>query len=107
MVREGLGLLGIPQTVVLKHSCPRIVYGVELAKNTKEYLRGEASEPQYTFPPQAFRKGTESIIDFWMTRWLAPRSNRPETLQKVQAFSTDELLLSRELNETRMATALL
>jgi hypothetical protein len=99
MVREGLALVGIPQTVVLKHSCPRIVYGVDLAKNTREYLRGEAKEPRYIFSPQRFRKGTDEIIGFWTMRWLIPRIKREDSLRKIEAFSKEELLLSREVLE--------
>jgi len=102
MVREGLGLVGIPQSVVLKHSCPRIVYGVDLAKNTREFLRGETDVPQYVLSPQRFRKGTDDVINFWATRWLAPRIKRAESLQKIEACSKEELLLSRELAQAAM-----
>ena len=71
--REGLSLLGIPQTHVLKHSCPRLIYGVQLASNAYSYLRGEEATPKYFFPPKHYLTGTRSIADAWLLRWFLPR----------------------------------
>ncbi len=60
MTREGLALIGVPQDLVLRHNCPRLIYGVRLARNTFEYLRGETSEPEYVFSPAKSREGTEA-----------------------------------------------
>lgn len=97
MIRDGLATIGIPQDVVLRHSCPRIIYGVSLASNTMPYLRGESNEPQYYFQPQDHETGTGSIVDFWLDRWLRPRSQRPESLGKLMEFSKQDVLLSKEL----------
>jgi hypothetical protein len=99
VVREGLSLIGVPQTIVLKHSCPRIIYGVKLARNTLEYLRGEAQRPEYLFSHRRFREGTDEIIDFWLKRWLVPRARRSESLQRVSAFLKEDILVGRELRE--------
>jgi hypothetical protein len=95
-----LALIGIPQELVLRHNCPRLIYGVQLASNAFEYLRGEASEPDYVFPPEKYREGTEAIVNHWLNRWLLPRSRRPESLEKLEQFDRDELRLSRELTGT-------
>jgi hypothetical protein len=100
VTREGLALIGIPQELVLRHNCPRLIYGVQLASNAFEYLRGEASEPDYVFPPEKYREGTEAIVNHWLNRWLLPRSRRPESLEKLEQFDRDELRLSRELTGT-------
>ena len=47
MTREGLTIIGVPQDLVLKHNCPRLVYGVRLAQNAFEYLRGETDTPVF------------------------------------------------------------
>jgi hypothetical protein len=55
LTREGLALLGIPQGHVLKHSCPRLIYGVRLARNAFEYRRGK-NRPPGTLSAQAERR---------------------------------------------------
>jgi hypothetical protein len=97
MTREGLALIGVPQDLVLRHNCPRLIYGVRLASNAYEYLRGEESEPEYVFPPDKSREGTEAIVDHWLQRWLMPRSRREESLAKVERFRKEDLRLSREI----------
>jgi hypothetical protein len=92
-IRDGLATIGIPQDVVLKHSCPRIIYGVSLARNGFEYLRGESDHPQFYFRPKDYRKGTRQIADHWLNRWLRPRSKRPETLSSLRQFSKDDMLI--------------
>ena len=97
MIRDGLAQIGIPQDVVLRHSCPRIIYGVSLAANTVSYLRGETSIPKYYFRAKQYKKGTREIVDHWLQRWLSPRSKRPESLGKLTTFSKQDVLLSNEL----------
>lgn len=98
MTREGLALIGVPQDLVLRHNCPRLIYGVRLAKNSFEYLRGDTSEPDYVFPPTRSREGTEAIVNHWIQRWFLPRSGREESLGKVERFNKEELRLGREIS---------
>jgi hypothetical protein len=97
MTREGLALIGIPQDLVLKHNCPRLIYGVRLATNAFEYLRGEAVKPTYVFSSRDSRRGTREIVEFWLWRWLRPRAQREESLAKIEASSPDALRVSREI----------
>ncbi len=99
MIREGLALIGIPQDLVLRHNCPRLIYGVRLAANAFEYLRGEADEPVYVFSPERPEEGTRVIIDHWIQRWCLPRSRREESLRKITDFDKDSLRLSNEVIE--------
>jgi hypothetical protein len=98
MIRDGLAEVGIPQDVVLRHSCPRIIYCVSLATNSIGYLREEVSVPEYYFQPQQPEEGTREIVDYWLERWLRPRSQRPESLAKLTEFSKRDVLLSNELD---------
>ena len=41
--------------------------------------------------------GTRCIVDFWLDRWLRPRSQRAESLGKLTEFSKQDVLLSKEL----------
>ena len=97
MTRDGLALVGIPQDLVLRHNCPRLVYGIRLARNSFEYLRGEEDEPAYIFNLSQSDKGTQSIIDHWLERWFARRAKREESLSKVEGFSAEQIKISREL----------
>jgi hypothetical protein len=100
MTRDGLGLIGMPQDLVLRHNCPRLIYGVRLAANALEYLRGEDDEPKYVFPPAKSEEGTRAVVSHWLTRWFAARARRNESLQKVERFRPSELRLSREITTT-------
>jgi Domain of unknown function (DUF4338) len=95
-IRDGLNALGIPQEAVLKHSCPRIIYGVCLARNAFQYLRGEEDVPDFNFDLKRPAGATKKIIDFWLQRWLQPRSQRPETRRRLMQFSPNDLLVSNE-----------
>jgi hypothetical protein len=97
MTRDGLALIGIPQDLVLRHNCPRLIYGVRLAVNAYRYLRGEDSEPDYVLSPDRSEEGTAAVIRHWLTRWFAPRARREESLRKVEQFNREELRLSREV----------
>ena len=98
MIREGLALIGVPQDLVLRHNCPRLIYGVRLARNTFEYLRGETNAPEYVYSPAKSREGTEAIVNHWFQRWLLPRSRREESLAKVECFDKEEIRLSKEIS---------
>jgi hypothetical protein len=100
-----LGAIGIPQDIVLKHSCPRIIYGVTLARNAFEYLRGEAGEPEFYFDVASAAEGTAGIVNYWLTRWFEPRRRRSETLAKVAQFSKADVSLTREFGSTTAGVA--
>ncbi len=97
MTREGLSLIGVPQDLVLKHNCPRLIYGVRLAANAFEYLRGEADKPLYILSRRDSKRGTQDVVDHWLSRWLHPRSRRDESLKKIEALSSEDLRLSRDI----------
>jgi hypothetical protein len=97
MTREGLTIIGVPQDLVLKHNCPRLIYGVRLARNAFEYLRGETDKPEFILSRRDSKTATSAVVDHWLTRWLLPRSHRDESLVKTAALSIGDLRLSREL----------
>ena len=100
ITRDGLSLIGIPQDLVLRHNCPRLVYGVRLAKNALEYLRGEDDEPAYVYSPSRSEAGTKAIIHHWLERWFSTRARRFESLEKIEQFQPDDLRVSREISES-------
>jgi len=82
-LREGLDLLTLPADVLLRHGRARIVYGVPLARNFREYLLGMDEAPDYIFARHNPREGTEAISDWWMQRWLCRRIESDEVLDGV------------------------
>ena len=76
----------------------RLVYGAELAANTKQILSNEASKPKYYFGSlRSHETGTQRVITFWMNRWLSSRINYSPALDAVESFSADDWLTERDL----------
>ncbi len=96
-VREGLSCIGLDHSHFLQHRCRRIIYGVALAGNASEYLRGEAAKPAYYFPGKTKKEATactDAISRFWATRWLSSRLNTEGVLGRVALTTDRELRMS-------------
>lgn len=97
LVREGLGCIGVNQDRFLQHRCRRIIYGVALARNTREYLRCESTDPKYYLPGEneaATKKCTQAIAEYWGKRWLSPRIENQEVLERIAMSRQEELRMS-------------
>ncbi len=81
-VREGLDVLGFPSEVLLRHFRQRIVYGVSLVRNLREYLLGMDEKPDYLFTVRG-ADATAAITQWWRERWLAKRIEREDVLGAV------------------------
>src|SRR5207247_2192835 len=82
-IRHALGQLGLPEDELLEHGTPRLVYGVPLACNMREYLLGLAKRPKYLLPRNNPAVVTQQIVDWWIERWLLRRLNRDDALDRV------------------------
>jgi hypothetical protein len=82
-IRDGLDLLGMDSDEMLMHGHQRLVYGIPLARNFKEYLMGRESEPDYLFSLTNVEDRTKSIAGWWAERWLARRIERDDVLDEV------------------------
>ncbi|MBV1734761.1 MAG: DUF4338 domain-containing protein [Candidatus Desulforudis sp.] len=80
-----------------RHMMRRLVYGVWLAENGREYLIGEASQPRYCFDTTLPEVITEQIVDYWRRRWLQMRLSNPEVLERISSFDKGSLLVSKDL----------
>lgn len=83
-VRRGLELLGLPAEVLLRHYRHRIVYGVSLIRNLRDYLLGLDPDPNYFVPVEASATATAQIGAWWRERWLRNRIESDDVLTEVE-----------------------
>ena len=86
-VRDGLGVLGLRAGELLQHGRQRIVYGVRLVRNVREFLLGIDEKPDYLFDLTNPQKGTTAIVDWWVKRWLSNRVMNDEILARLEDHS--------------------
>lgn len=83
-IRDGLDALKLPSDVLLQHGRQRIVYGVPLIRNLREFLLGMDEKPEYVFEMNCPKKSTEEIGLWWTERWLQKRIESDNALAKVE-----------------------
>ena len=81
-VREGLETLGATSFEFLQHGRKRIIYGIPLVTNLKEYLLGIDKRPKYIVPINS-QDATNNICEWWMLRWLKMRIQQPKILEDI------------------------
>jgi hypothetical protein len=81
-LRDGIDRLGWPSNDLLQHRRERIVYGVCLIANLRDYLLGIDPRPRYVFRDLG-RDDGERIVDWWIERWLSRRARSDEILERV------------------------
>ena len=86
-IRQGLDLLNLPTDSLLQHGRQRIVYGVPVARNYREFLLGMDDKPEYIFDMTTPQIGTEEIARWWTERWLSKRIDSDNVLSKVQSHT--------------------
>ena len=84
-LRDGLLALGLPHDQLLQHGRHRIVYGVPLVRNLREYLLGVEEQPDYLFDLKDPKRGTATIVNWWIQRWLSKRIMNDEILARLDA----------------------
>ena len=83
-IRDGLARLNLPADAILRHGRNRIVYGVPLIRNLREYLLGMDDTPDYLYScPGA--EATQLVSNWWIERWLSMRIDRDAVLEDVAA----------------------
>ena len=76
IIGRGLKAIGIRAERFLRHYSPRIVYSIDLAKNTNRFLLGLDDIPDFGYDihsEQDVQKYTQELIDYWYNRWLLMR----------------------------------
>ncbi len=98
LISRGVASLGLKADSFLQHYSPRIVYCMELAKNSKEFLNGYTSDLQYAFDlenPDSIMQTTKKMSDYWYDRWLMSRISTVDIETRLKAFKVDDFMLSR------------
>lgn len=83
-VRDGLDALNLPADVLLQHGRQRIVYGVPVVRNLREFLLGLEMEPDYLFSMDEPESSTKEIGRWWTERWLQKRIESDDVLARVE-----------------------
>lgn len=94
LISKGLAAIGIKSEAFLQHYSPRIVYSIDLAVNTKEFLRGETKELLYPFDindEDNINLATQHLIDFWYKRWLEKRITTVDIISRLEGFDPDSI----------------
>lgn len=97
MISRGLKAIGIRADAFLKHYSPRIVYSINLANNTNDFLLGIDQDVEYGFDiadDQDVQEHTQYLIDYWYKRWLEMRIKSVDIEQRLETFDIMEVLLS-------------
>ena len=99
MISRGLNAIGIRASAFLNHYSPRIVYSINLAKNTNEFLLGIEDEVDYGYDlnnPVEVAKYTQELIDYWYERWMKMRLESVDIIDRLGKFDADEVYLSNK-----------
>jgi len=96
-IRRGLTNCGLDGDL-LKHESRRIVYGVELATDAKEYLRGETDNPTYYWGFENPEQEQQSIYNHWKKRWVSKRVQKQDVLNRIADADPDNLPLSKDID---------
>lgn len=104
-IRRGLDNCGL-DTDILKHESRRIVYGIDLAANTQEYLLGIDEDPDYYWAFDSPPGEQESIYQHWIDRWASMRVKKDMVLEDIRAFDKQEFKLSSEIDFDRRQASL-
>lgn len=95
-IKNGLKNLGL-STDLLRHDSPRIVFGIDLASNAKEFLRGEEDEVDYYWDMSRDCEGAQNdVYDHWKERWLSKRVLKDDIMERLKEFDQKSILLSEE-----------
>jgi hypothetical protein len=83
-IRDGLSRLNFPTDALLQHGRARVLYGIPLARNFRQYLLGMDDSPDYMFSLDHPKAGTDAISAWWMERWLSRRVDSDDVLLEVE-----------------------
>jgi hypothetical protein len=104
-IRELLEVSPDEASDLAKHAMSRIVYGASIAQNARAYLLGQDDAPEYYFEApltqRIAKEKTNTIIHYWVNRWLTSRLQYEEIYQRLRNFDLSKFCVSGDLREQR------
>lgn len=82
-VRLGLAALGWPTNELLRHGRARILYGVPLVSNLRDYSLGIDNTPEYLMDI-SLQDADARISEWWLDRWARRRAAQPHVQEAMQ-----------------------
>jgi hypothetical protein len=82
-VRDGLEILGFPADELLMHGRERIIYGIALIENLRDYLLGIQQRPKYIISPDK-QGDLSTLTKWWVERWGSKRIKQDITLAELE-----------------------
>lgn len=82
-VRLGLAALGWSSNELLKHGRERIVYGVRLVENLRDYSLGIDPDPSYLVDPEQV-DGEAAVAQWWFERWGHRRARQAAVAESMR-----------------------
>ena len=83
-VRLGLAALGWPANDLLQHGRERILYGVPLVTNLRDFSLGLDTDPDYVLDPE-IDDADELTASWWIHRWALKRAKQPAVQASLRA----------------------
>jgi hypothetical protein len=89
VIRSACDVLNLNSDVILKHSFPRGLFAITLAKNWKSFLAGKSGTPSYRNLP------LNKLADYWRKRWLNMRKQNDAVIREVSRFSPEQFTITK------------
>lgn len=85
-LRDAFGEMGLDADEFLRHGTPRLVYGVKLAENVRDYLLGLDKRPRWIGGSGKGAGGGDAaaIVEWWRERWVRKRIERGDVLERIE-----------------------
>ena len=83
-VRLGLAALGWPTNELLKHGRERLLYGVRLVENLRDYSLGIDADPTYLVDVDR-TDGDMAVANWWFERWGRRRAGQEAVRESMRA----------------------
>ena len=96
MISRGLASIGIRADAFLRHHSPRIVYSINLAKNTNNFLLGIDDVVDYGFnisDENDVINKTQELIEYWYSRWMSKRLETVDIEDRLRNFKISNFIL--------------
>jgi hypothetical protein len=82
-VRLGLTALGWPTNQLLRHGRERILFGVPLVSNVRDYSLGLDTQPKYVLDPEPHDDG-QAVAKWWFERWGRNRAAQEQVREAMR-----------------------